>query len=143
MKVLSRIFLAAGLLIANCSFAADEDMVVTGSKDQPGPSPGFSGGGPGGGLGQALVQGKPCPPDGGVNCGGGSSGGKFQMPTKVGDVKQGDAVKDDLGTELGKIFAFLARDFDAAGEIWVKIETPSGYKIEVRITAQAKVTGKR
>ncbi len=67
MKLLSSIFLAAGLLIANCSFAADENMTVTGSRIPPGS--GGAGGGSGGSSGDKFFQ--TCTRAGDSRCGGG------------------------------------------------------------------------
>lgn len=136
MKLFAMALLA--LSLATPSFAADEHHDVTGKDLSKVPPIGGVGGMQGGGA----APGRPLPKQP-KRFEGDEGGGNLPMPKKVGDLKAGDPVKDDLGAELGKIFAFLARDFDAAGEIWVKIETPTGYKIEVRITAQAKVTGKR
>ncbi len=133
MKLLALALLTFSL--ASTSFAADEKTTVTGPRIMPGSSPSaFPGGGHAPGrpqLERPRFEGS----EGGT--------GILPIPQKVGDLKKGDAVKNDLGEELGKILSFLAREFDAAGEIWVKVETPSGYKIEVKITAQAKITGKR
>ncbi len=124
MYRLTSVLLAFGLSFGATVFAADETVTVTGSKETPGQSPGLFGGGPSSG-GQPSVAGKPCPPDGGVDCGGGGSGGKFQPITSAQILV---LVMEQWGEMVN-----LAASKEVYGELEIIVTTKEGTRVEVRL----------
>ncbi len=125
MYRLASVLLAFGVSFGATVFAADETVTVTGSKETPGQSPGLFGGGPGFG-GQPSIAGKPCPPDGGVDCGGGGGSGALKFgPTNA-------QLAEMALTQIGALVTTL-RDQQAWAFLEVIVTTPDGLKVEVRL----------